>query len=195
MSELFRHIPSVDASLSALEQADPAFVRGVPRTVLRDAVTQFWDELRAQIRTGAYTAPDQLALARHLPFLLKHVRRFSRPRFSSVINGTGVIVHTNMGRSPLAAEARQAVLTAAEGYCNVELDMQTGGRGSRHALTEGLLCRLTGAEAALVVNNNFSGSGQSVRWRRSGGFPRGAGGDRRQFPHSRCHEKERGDIA
>ena len=53
MSELFRHIPSVDASLSALEQADPAFVRGVPRTVLRDAVTQFWDELRAQIRTGA----------------------------------------------------------------------------------------------------------------------------------------------
>lgn len=154
MSELFRHIPSVDASLSALEQADPAFVQRVPRAVLRDAVTQFWDSLRTQIRAGACSAPDQLALARQLPFLLKHARRAVRPRFSSVINGTGVVVHTNMGRSPLAAEARQAVLTAAEGYCNVELDMHTGGRGSRHALTEGLLCRLTGAESALVVNNN-----------------------------------------
>jgi L-seryl-tRNA(Ser) seleniumtransferase len=70
-----------------------------------------------------------------------------------VINATGVIVHTNLGRAPLAAEARAAAAAAARGYSNLELDLASGARGSRHAHVESLLCELTGAEAALAVNN------------------------------------------
>jgi L-seryl-tRNA(Ser) seleniumtransferase len=70
-----------------------------------------------------------------------------------VLNATGVIVHTNLGRAPLAATARAAVARSAEGYSNLELDLETGSRGSRHAHVERLLCELTGAEAAIAVNN------------------------------------------
>ena len=76
-----------------------------------------------------------------------------RPSLRRVINATGVILHTNLGRAPLAASAREAVARAADGYSNLELDLASGERGSRHAHVEGLLCDLTGAEAAIVVNN------------------------------------------
>ena len=76
-----------------------------------------------------------------------------RPSLQRVINATGVILHTNLGRAPLAASAREAVARAADGYTNLELDLASGERGSRHAHVEGLLCELTGAEAAIVVNN------------------------------------------
>jgi len=75
------------------------------------------------------------------------------PSLRRVVNATGVIVHTNLGRAPLAGAARQAVARAAEGYSNLELDLATGARGSRQAHVEGLLSELTGAEAGLVVNN------------------------------------------
>ena len=76
-----------------------------------------------------------------------------RPSLRRVINATGVILHTNLGRAPLAARAREAVARAADGYSNLELDLASGERGSRHAHVDGLLCELTGAEAAIVVNN------------------------------------------
>ena len=76
-----------------------------------------------------------------------------RPSLRRVINATGVILHTNLGRAPLPAAAREAVARAAEGYSNLELDLDGGERGSRHAHVAGLLCELTGAEAAIVVNN------------------------------------------
>src|ERR671932_450959 len=76
-----------------------------------------------------------------------------RPSLRRVLNATGVVVHTNLGRAPLAAEARGAVARAAEGYANLELDLRDGARGSRHAHVEGLLRELTGADAALAVNN------------------------------------------
>ena len=77
----------------------------------------------------------------------------SRPSLRRVLNATGVIVHTNLGRAPLAAAAREAVARAAEGYANLELDLETGARGSRHAHVEALLRELTGAEAGFAVNN------------------------------------------
>jgi len=76
-----------------------------------------------------------------------------RPSLRRVLNATGVIVHTNLGRAPLAAEAQAAVARAAAGYSNLELDLKGGERGTRHAHVEGLLQELTGAQAAIAVNN------------------------------------------
>ncbi|HWF50178.1 MAG TPA: L-seryl-tRNA(Sec) selenium transferase [Solirubrobacteraceae bacterium] len=76
-----------------------------------------------------------------------------RPSLRRVLNATGVVVHTNLGRAPLARAARAAVARAAHGYSNLELDLASGGRGSRHDHVERLLCELTGAEGALAVNN------------------------------------------
>lgn len=77
-----------------------------------------------------------------------------RPRLRRVINATGVVIHTNLGRSLLAAEAAQAVARVAENYSNLEYDLTQGTRGHRNAHVEDMLCALTGAEACLVVNNN-----------------------------------------
>ena len=82
-----------------------------------------------------------------------HLAVLSSPSLRHVINATGVIVHTNLGRAPLAGSAREAVARAAAGYCNLEFDLESGTRGSRHAHVEGLLSELTGAQAGLVVNN------------------------------------------
>ena len=153
MNNLFRAIPAVDLCFTALGQADPSLVEA-PRGLMRDLITEFWDKKRHEIREGHCKKTEQLTLDACLPGLMAHVRVGLRSRFRAALNATGVVVHTNMGRSVLAKEAREAVITAATGYCNLELDMQSGGRGSRHALVEDLLCRLTGAEAALVVNNN-----------------------------------------
>jgi L-seryl-tRNA(Ser) seleniumtransferase len=76
------------------------------------------------------------------------------PRIRSLINATGVVLHTKLGRAPLSEEAVAAMDQISRGYNNLEFDIESGERGSRHTHTEALLCRLTGAEAALVVNNN-----------------------------------------
>ena len=78
------------------------------------------------------------------------------PSLRPVINATGVILHTNLGRAPLSRETVAAMDTVANGYCNLEFNLDSGTRGSRHTHIEPILCQLTGAEAALVVNNNDS---------------------------------------
>ena len=85
--------------------------------------------------------------------LVARARARLRPRLRRVLNASGVVVHTNLGRAPLAAEARAAVAAAADGYCNLELDLSSGERGSRQAHIEELLRELTGAQAAIAVNN------------------------------------------
>jgi L-seryl-tRNA(Ser) seleniumtransferase len=89
--------------------------------------------------------------------LVARAGRRLRPQLRRVLNATGVVVHTNLGRAPLAAQARAAVARAAEGYSNLELDLVAGARGSRHAHVESLLCELTGAEAGIAVNNCAAG--------------------------------------
>ncbi len=79
-----------------------------------------------------------------------------RPPLRPLINGTGVIIHTNLGRAPLAEEAIEAMIEVSRGYSNLEYDVESGARGSRHTILEPLLCRITGAEAAMAVNNNAS---------------------------------------
>ena len=85
--------------------------------------------------------------------LVARARARLRPHLRRVLNATGVVVHTNLGRAPLAAEAQAAVAHIAAGYSNLELDLSSGERGSRHAHVEELLKELTGAEAAIAVNN------------------------------------------
>ena len=150
---LFRALPAMDAALAAAVGED-ALLEAAPRPLLRDALTAFWDAVRRDIREGRVHSVDEVTLEACLPRMLACARSAVAPRLRRVINATGVVIHTNMGRSVLAEEAVGALLTAAGGYCSLELDLRTGGRGSRHSLCEPLLCRLTGAEAALVVNNN-----------------------------------------
>jgi L-seryl-tRNA(Ser) seleniumtransferase len=82
------------------------------------------------------------------------LKESQRPNLQPVINATGVIINTNLGRSPLSQEALQAVQRVAGGYSNLEYELEAGERGSRHSHVSALLCELTGAEAALVTNNN-----------------------------------------
>ena len=131
-----RDLPSVD---ELARYADDPLAVDAARTVLAHA--------REQIRTGE--SPGDLA-----ELLQRELDRVRAPRLRRVINATGVIVHTNLGRAPLAEAALAQVAAAARGYSNLEYDVAAGNRGSRQTHVVDLLRRLTGAQAALVVNNN-----------------------------------------
>jgi L-seryl-tRNA(Ser) seleniumtransferase len=131
-----RDLPSVDEL--ARRSDDPLAVEAA-RTILERA--------REQIRAGS----DPGDLEQQLQEELSATRA---PRLRRILNATGVIVHTNLGRAPLAAAALEQVVDAARGYSNLEYDLDAGGRGSRQSHVAELVSRLTGAETALVVNNN-----------------------------------------
>ncbi len=120
-----------------------------------DAGAGIADALRAQLaRLRAEIASGRLAAVPDDGAIVAAARAAGAPVLRRVINATGIVVHTNLGRAPLAEAAVQAALEAARGACNLEYDLDTGRRGHRGAGVEALLCRLTGAEAALAVNNN-----------------------------------------
>ncbi len=133
-----RELPPVDA-LAAQIDAPRALALAAARAVLA--------QRRTELRGGASDDVDLGERAR------EWARAATVPSLRRVLNATGVIVHTNLGRAPLSAAAREAVARAAHGYSNLELDLETGLRGSRHAHVEALLKELTGAEAGLAVNN------------------------------------------
>ena len=122
--------------------------------------------LLADVRSGAIPAPG--SLDDYEEPLQMEVARAETPSLRSVINGTGVILHTNLGRAPLAREAREAMQDAA-GYGNVEFDLGTGERGSRYDHCAGLVTELTGAEDALVVNNGAAAVAVALTACASGG--------------------------
>ena len=128
--------------------------RTLSRNQLKEAVALFLDDCRASIRVGSIRQPDELAPEALLPRLFAYIRKVTLPHFRRVLNGTGVVIHTNLGRSLLADEAVKAVVAACSRYSNLEMDLATGQRGSRYSHVEKLICSLTGAESALVVNNN-----------------------------------------
>jgi len=131
-----RDLPSVDE-----------LARGIDDPLAVDAARTVIDRAREEIRGGA----DPGDLSERLQAELHAARA---PSLRRVLNATGVVVHTNLGRAPLAEEALAQVVAAARGYSNLELDLSSGTRGSRQDHVAALLRRLTGAEAALVVNNN-----------------------------------------
>jgi L-seryl-tRNA(Ser) seleniumtransferase len=143
-----RSIPSVESLLQHPDLAGLA--ERAPRPVIVQAVRDTLARLRESLRGGAASmSPDELASrARAL------AEASLRPNLRPVINATGIILHTNLGRAPLPEAAVEAVQMAARGYSNLELDLATGSRGSRGAHLEPLLRELLGAPAAIAVNNN-----------------------------------------
>lgn len=148
----FRAIPSVDQLLRSDVALKLREVVGASRlTAIAREVT---DRMRAQIESGGLRERSREALfAEGLQRLKQAGEDEALLAFRRVINATGVILHTNLGRAPLSAAARAAVASEATGYCTLEYDLSTGERGKRGGRAEELLIQLTGAEAALVVNN------------------------------------------
>ena len=146
----FRDLPSVDSVLGAGPVAGVA--ESYSREWLVGLVRRELDQARKRVRQGD-AAPSALELAQAVNHQVQLVARVE-PR--PVINATGVIIHTNLGRAPLSQAATEAIRQAAQGYSDLEFDLDSGRRGSRQAHLRTLLAQLTGAEAALAVNNNAS---------------------------------------
>ncbi|MGB9775289.1 MAG: L-seryl-tRNA(Sec) selenium transferase [Anaerolineae bacterium] len=143
-----RQIPSVDRVLN-----EPAIQGLLPlygHRLVVAAIRRTLDDIREEVRAGGEPPMYEAVIARAAAYLQEHLA----PTLQSVINATGVIIHTNLGRAPLSAAARAAMDAVARGYSNLEYDLPSGRRGHRTVHAERLLCELTGAEAALVVNNN-----------------------------------------
>ncbi len=148
---MLKNIPKVDKVLEWPEVR--ALLEEYPRPVVITVVRDTLDQLRTGLLRGDATAAslDKGAITEQLRIALA---RTNTPGLRRVINGTGVILHTNLGRAPLSESLRDTMLEAAFGYSTLEFDLETGMRGSRAVHVEKLLCNLTGAEAAVVVNNN-----------------------------------------
>jgi L-seryl-tRNA(Ser) seleniumtransferase len=147
-----RSIPAVDECLQALfglQELDD-----IPLAVVKMGVRDTLAEIRQRVLGGEKAAPESLQLSSLLPVICARIHKEQQPRFRRVINCTGVIIHTNLGRSILPESVMDTLSEAGSRYSNLEFDLETGKRGSRYSHVEKLLCRLTGAEAGLVVNNN-----------------------------------------
>jgi L-seryl-tRNA(Ser) seleniumtransferase len=153
----FRRIPSIDKlrqqpSIRALEQRFGA-------AAVVEALRTSAAAVRESLASGDMTLQaESTVLARIEAIASSELERGARSSLQPVINATGVILHTNLGRAPLADAALDRIIAVARGYSSLEYDVSGGQRGRRDAHTEPVLCRLTGAEAALVVNNNAAGT-------------------------------------
>src|SRR3989304_2456196 len=151
---LLRQIPSVDELLQ--EPVIQKLLEAYPRWTVIEAVRETLEERRQKIlallREGIETfVPDLSTL---LAQVCRKTLHLARPSLRRVINATGVILHTNLGRAPLSPEALARLHEVAQHYSTLEFDLPRGARGSRQGHIQGLLTRLTGAEGAPAVNNN-----------------------------------------
>jgi len=146
-----KKIPKIDEVLLLLKR-EGGFER-TSREMVVDACRTVADEIRKAVMTGEDEAevPSAEQVAARVRERIKGMRR---PRLRRVVNATGVILHTNLGRAPLCEEALKRVQEVSRGYSNLEYDLEKGQRGFRYDHVKEVLCRLTGAEDVLVVNNN-----------------------------------------
>lgn len=148
-NSLLRHLPAVDRLLN--EPALRALANCVPHVLLVEAAQQSVAELRREVLAGQAPDLSPAAVADRAAAL---ARIKTEPALRPVLNATGTLLHTNLGRAPLAPAALAAAAAVSRGYSNLEFDLASGERGHRYSHIEELLLRLTGAEAATVVNNN-----------------------------------------
>ncbi len=151
--DLLRTLPAVDRVLR--EEPLRILSHQLPQEALSNSVQELISSLRREIlETGKVDPPERLQCARVAEVAARNCREMLQPSLRKVINATGTLLHTNLGRAPLADQALQAIRDVAEGYSNLEFELDSGSRGYRYSHIETLLTQLTGAEAALVVNNN-----------------------------------------
>jgi L-seryl-tRNA(Ser) seleniumtransferase len=150
LTSAYRSLPSVDRLLADSRVGALTAEYGTP--TVTELARRHLDGLRQAIAAGRPCPPfDEIASS-----LVERAASNLAPTLRPVINATGVIIHTNLGRAPLSDEALAAMAAVGGGYSNLEFDLAQGERGSRFVHLEASLCRLTGAEAALAVNNNAS---------------------------------------
>lgn len=150
----FKNIPKVDKVLKL--QNVKKILEIHPRTLvlkaIRDVLASYRLEIASEKReVSKVSVLNEERLAKEIA---AECLKLSSPKLKRTINGTGVVLHTNLGRSPLSESIRESLNDIVFCYSNLEFDLESGGRGTRYSLVESLLCELTGAEAALVVNNN-----------------------------------------
>ncbi len=150
LNQALRSLPSVTRMME--HETVAALADRYPRATVLRAVRQVLDGLRERARAGQGPLPsDPAALS---PAVLAAIEGGVGRGLRRVINATGVVAHTGLGRAVLPEDAMRAVLEEAKGYCLLQIDRETGGRGKRDEYCTDLLCEITGAEAATVVNNN-----------------------------------------
>ncbi|MEL7499659.1 MAG: L-seryl-tRNA(Sec) selenium transferase [Planctomycetota bacterium] len=151
MPNIFRNLPSVSELLEHPQLKQ--MVDRASHNFVVDGARKFLDDFRQQVKDATddirVPTPNEMA-SQIADWLTDRDKPYLRP----VINATGIVLHTGLGRAPLANEAQDAVREISQGYASVEIDAATGERGQRVKAVERLLCELTGAEAAVVVNNN-----------------------------------------
>jgi L-seryl-tRNA(Ser) seleniumtransferase len=149
---MLRAMPPVDECIRAA-QAHPALA-GFSQVYLKALVTRALGLMRATIASGKLEVTTRDDIIRRIVAEVARMAAGDEPALKSVVNATGVVLHTNLGRAILPEAAIEAIEQAARSAVNLEFDLEGGGRGDRDALVESELCALTGAEAATVVNNN-----------------------------------------
>jgi L-seryl-tRNA(Ser) seleniumtransferase len=159
-SNPFRSLPAVNDVLQAAAVQALAGAHAHERIV--EAARQELSELRHKLAEGM-TPDGQLDIEAVAANVVERLGNQAQPRLRLVINATGIILHTNLGRAPLAEEAAQAAFEAARSYLNLEVDLHTGKRASRQAAIRQWVCLLTGAESATVVNNNAAATVIALR--------------------------------
>jgi L-seryl-tRNA(Ser) seleniumtransferase len=147
-SAAFRSLPSVDGMLQAPEIQ--ALLEVYSHSAVVDVVRETLDRARQTLAAGG-AAPSHPDLAAQV---IRQARALWAPSLAPVINATGVIIHTNLGRAPLSRAAMAAMRVASAGYSNLEFDLASGERGLRQSHLDGMLARLVGAESSMAVNNN-----------------------------------------
>lgn len=147
-------LPSIDQLL--IQPRSKAWIQRFSQPLVKEMLQQALQAYRTRLAADPTSAPASRTaiIERVLEHVAEEIDRFAQPNLRPVINATGVILHTGLGRAPYARAARDNVTRIMAGYCNLELELTSGERGERNDAIAGLLCRLTGAEAAVMVNNN-----------------------------------------
>lgn len=151
---LLRRLPAISTILE--EPRIKELGKSYPHLLISETASEVVQQLRQAVldAAGQELDDEDYGLNNIIALVEKQVAQKTRPHLRRVINATGIVLHTNLGRAVLAKAAVRAVSEVAGSYSNLELDIETGERGTRYSHVEDLLCRLTGAEAGLVVNNN-----------------------------------------
>ncbi len=152
--EMLKQLPKIDEIILLLEKQDIYSL--VPRDIVKETCRKVVQDMREKIVNAkknipAESCPDAATVAQEVEKSIKGLYRYSLRR---VVNATGVILHTNLGRAPLCPEALQRIVEVGRSYSNLEFDLAKGERGQRYDHVSSLICVLTGAEDALIVNNN-----------------------------------------